>query len=268
MPTEAKGAARDAALAAFGLAGRTAIITGAASGIGKATARLFAATGARVAILDRNEAGARATAAELASEGAEAVGLACDIAQEDTVLRAFDAVSQRFGPIDVLVNNAAYRVPAEFLEVTQGQWDKTFAVIARGTFICMRAAINQMRASGRGGSIVNISTVGSAHTSILGNVNYDAAKAAVDSLTRSAAVEFAVDLIRVNSIMPGGVQTPTLAEIRKSAAWRGPAAAPGRMLGGFAHADELARTILFLASPAASYVNGHVMAVDGGFLVG
>lgn len=260
-------ASTEEALGAYGLDKKVAVVTGAASGIGRATARLFATTGARVAILDQNEEGARKVADEIAEAGGQATGLHCDIADEDSVKEAFGALDERWGPVDVLVNNAAYRGKAEFLEVTQEQWDMCFSVIARGSFYCMRAAIKRMCDSGRGGSIVNISSVGAAHTSILANAHYDAAKAAVDSLTRSAAVEFAAAKIRVNSIMPGGVKTEGLAGIQSNVKWRGPVSMPGRLLGGFAEPIELARAIMFLASPAASYMNGHVMAVDGGYMV-
>lgn len=256
------------ALSAYGLEGKVAVVTGAASGLGRVTAKLFAATGARVAIFDVNESGALLTATQIAEGGGEAIGLHCDISHETSVVKAFEATAAKWGAVDVLVNNAAYRGKGEFLDITQEQWDRCFAVIARGTFYCLRAAINQMRASGKGGSIVNISSVGSAHTSILANAHYDAAKAAVDSLTRSAAVEFAADKIRVNSIMPGGIKTEGLAGIQSSIKWRGPVSMPGRLLGGFAEPIELARAIMFVASPAASYMNGHVMAVDGGYLVG
>lgn len=255
-------------LAAYGLADKTAVITGAASGIGRETAKLFASTGARVAILDMNLEGARAVAQEIVDAGRDAIAIQCDISEEPSVLKAFAQVQERYGALDVLINNAAYRAKAEFLEVTVDEWDRCFAVIARGTFLCLRAAINQMRAAGKGGSIVNISSVGATHTSILANAHYDAAKAAVDSLTRSAVVEFAADGIRVNSIMPGGVKTQGLSNIQSNVRWRGPAATPGRMLGGFAAPIDLARAIMFVASPAACYMNGAVVAVDGGFLVG
>jgi len=256
------------ALSAFTLQGKTAVVTGSASGIGKATARLFAAVGARVVVADLNPQGARSVADEICAAGGQALGLGCDIADESSVEAAFEAAAQAFGPVSVLVNNAAFRGKAEFLDVSVAQWDQMFAVTTRGTFLCMRAAIRRMREAGSGGSIVNVSSAGAAKTTILANAHYDAAKAGVDSLTRSAAVEFAPDCIRVNSVMPGGVKTEGSRGISEAIQLRGPIMQPGRLLLGLAEPEELARAILFIASPAASYITGHVLAVDGGYLAG
>lgn len=256
------------ALSAYQVDGKTCVITGAASGMGRTTAKLFADTGGRVVILDLNEAGGQETADAIKAVGGEAIAIRCDLSDEDDVIAAFDRTAAEFGPIDVLVNCAAYRGKAEFMEVTQQQWDDMFAVTTRGTFYTMRAAIRQMIEAGRGGTIVNISSVCAQHCSIFANAHYDAAKAGVEALTRAAAVEFADDKIRVNCIAPGGVKTEGLSGIQSSIKFRGPATQPGRMLWGYADPIELSRAILFLASPASSYITGHVMAVDGGYLAG
>jgi NAD(P)-dependent dehydrogenase (short-subunit alcohol dehydrogenase family) len=256
------------ALSAFTLDGKVAVVTGAASGMGRTTAKLFADTGARVAIFDLNEAGANDTAQAIREAGGEAIVVACDLEKESDVLAGFDKVATTWGTADILVNCAAFRGKAEFMEVTEQQWNDMFAVTTRGTFYTMRAAIKQMIEAGRGGAIVNISSVCAQHCSIFANAHYDAAKAGVEALTRAAAVEFAEHKIRVNCIAPGGIKTEGLANIQSSINFRGPATQPGRMLWGYADPIELSRAILFLASPAASYVTGHVMAVDGGFLAG
>jgi NAD(P)-dependent dehydrogenase (short-subunit alcohol dehydrogenase family) len=254
------------ALGAFLLDQKVSIVTGAASGLGRVAAKLFADVGARVVALDVNGSGAEKTAEDIRASGGEAIGVRCDISSEPEVISAFEKAEKTFGPTDVLVNCAAYRGKAEFMEVTTKQWDDTFAVTTKGTFLCLRAAVRQMQASKRGGSIVNISSVCAQHTSILANIHYDAAKAGVDAITRAAAVEFATDKIRVNSVMPGGIKTEGLSNIQSSINFRGPATMPGRMMLGYADPIEIARAVLFLASPAASYITGHVMAVDGGFL--
>jgi NAD(P)-dependent dehydrogenase (short-subunit alcohol dehydrogenase family) len=256
------------ALSAYGIDGKVTAITGAASGIGRTTAKLFADTGARVAILDLNEAGAEETAAAIRDVGGEAIAIRCDLGEEGDVVAAFDQIASAFGPVEVLVNCAAYRGKAEFMDVTQQQWDDMFAITTRGTFFTMRAAIRQMIDAGVGGTIVNISSVCAQHCSIFANAHYDAAKAGVEALTRAAAVEFADQKIRVNCIAPGGVKTEGLSGIQSSINFRGPATQPGRMLWGYAEPIELSRAIMFLASPASSYITGHVMAVDGGFLAG
>ena len=253
----------------FRLDDRTAIITGAASGIGKATARLFAAAGARVVIGDLNGEAAVETAADLAQTGSQAIGVAVDVADEAAVDELFAVAQSKFGAIDVLVNNAAYRAKADFMEMPVEEWDRMLAVCTRGTFLCMRAAIRSMRAEGNGGAIVNVSSVSAVHTTISHNGHYDAAKAGVDALTRYAAVEFAEDGIRVNSVQPGGTDTEGSRNIDSTFDLRGPIRLPGRvLLGGRNRPEDVASAILFLAAPAASRITGQALAVDGGFLVG
>jgi NAD(P)-dependent dehydrogenase (short-subunit alcohol dehydrogenase family) len=178
---------------------------------------------------------------------------------------------ESFGGVDLLVNNAAYRRKGAFLSLTVEEWDRMHAVIARGTFLCMRDTIRQMRRQGRGGAIVNVSTIGAAHPTIFNNAHYDSAKSGVNALTRSCAIEFAADGIRINAVMPGGVDTEGMKKMRLSTdsgyVSQGPMTLPGRMPMGVALPIQLASAILFLASPASSYMTGHVMAVDGGYLV-
>ncbi|MDB5583880.1 MAG: short chain dehydrogenase family protein [Bradyrhizobium sp.] len=256
------------ALAAFGLRGKTALITGAASGLGKATALLFLEVGAQVVIADLNGAAALSVAAELAAFG-PTLGVAMDVAEQESVSAAFTAAGDKFGDIDILVNNAAYRSKADTMTMPLDEWDRMHAVNARGSFICLREAVVQMRRKG-GGSIVNISSMSAQHPTIFPNMHYDSSKAGVDAITRLAAVEFAKDNIRVNSVLPGGMDTQGGANIRAAnVAMAGPAVMPGRNpLGRIAQPIEMARAILFLASEAASYVTGVELLVDGGFTKG
>jgi NAD(P)-dependent dehydrogenase (short-subunit alcohol dehydrogenase family) len=142
-------------------------------------------------------------------------------------------------------------------------------VTLRGSFLCAREAIRRMRAKGKGGCVVNISSVGAVHPTLWGvNVHYDAAKAGVDALTRSLASEFASDGIRVNSLLPGGMSSEGGRDISSSYEIRGPMVGPGRIgLGRLADPLEVAQVALFLASPASSYVTGQILAADGGYMV-
>jgi NAD(P)-dependent dehydrogenase (short-subunit alcohol dehydrogenase family) len=257
----------------FSVPDKVAIVTGAASGIGKATARLMADAGAKVVIADLDLAGAEAVATDIVAGGGEAIGVAADVAEEEQVLAMTARAVEAFGGVDILVNNAAYRPKADFMEMTVETWDKMHAVNARGTFLCMRATIKVMREQGkeRGGAIVNISTIGAAHPTIFNNTHYDSSKSAVNGITRTAAAEFAGDGIRINAIMPGGVDTEGSRRMREGGMGfdpKGPIMMPGRLLLGSAQPIQLASAILFLASPASSYMTGHIMAVDGGYLVG
>lgn len=258
----------------FGLEGKVAIITGAASGIGKATAHLTAEVGAKVVVVDLDPAGADAVASDITAQGGTAIAVACDVSEESQVQSAVKQTIDSFGGVDVLINNAAYRPKADFFEMDVATWDKMHAVNTRGTFLFSREVIKVMLAQGkeRGGSIVNISTIGTAHPTIFNNVHYDSSKAGVNGITQSTAAEFAHCGIRINAVMPGGVDTEGSRRMRSEQATgfvpKGPITMPGRLLLGAAQPLELASAILFLSSPASSYMTGHIMAVDGGYLVG
>lgn len=253
----------------FSLAGKVAVVTGSAQGLGRDTATLMAEAGAKVVIADLNPDAAQATAAAIEAKGGIAMACGVNVADEAAVQALFAAVDEKFGSVDILVNNAAHRSKAEFFEMTVEQWDQMQDVTLRGTFLCCREAVKRMKAAGKGGSIVNISSVGSVHTTLWGvNVHYDAAKAGVDSITRSLASEFAADGIRVNSVLPGGMASEGGKNISASFKIRGPMIAPGRIaMGRTANPMEVAQAVFFFASPAASYITGQIVAADGGYMV-
>ena len=260
------------ALAPFTLPGKVALITGAAQGLGRTTAELFLEVGASVVIADLDGEAAKATAQELSAKG-PTLGVAMDVADEKAVQVGFAAAAEKFGGVDVLVNNAAYRKKANTMDMSVEEWDMMLAVCTRGTFLCLREAVKQMRGRG-GGSIVNISSACSHHPMIFPNMHYDSAKAGVDAITRLACVEFAPDKIRVNSVLPGGMNTPgpktmKAAENAGGPVIAGPAMLPGRnLMGRVAEPIEMARAVLFLASDAASYITGVELLVDAGYTKG
>lgn len=249
------------ALSFFGLSGKTAIVTGAGSGIGRATATLFTQVGARVLFVDIAE--------EAVREAAEAAGsphAVCDIADEAQVRAVFAQAQALFGRVDILANVAAYRRKADMMTMPVSEWDVMHAVTTRGTFLMMREAIRLMREQGEGGAIVNVSSISADHPTIFNNVHYDSAKAGVDAMTRAAAVEFADAGIRINSVQPGGTASGGAKQMGEELPFKGPMTMPGRIpLGRISDPVEQARAILFLASPAASYITGHHLAVDGGY---
>lgn len=255
------------ALSPFALDNKVAIITGGASGLGQATAKLFANVGATVVILDIDASGAEKTAAQIRDAGGSATSIPCDLEHESHIVSAFDSAVAAHGRVDIAVNCAAYRRKAEFMEMTEAEWNAMFNITARGTFYVMRAAIKHMIANKIEGSIVNVSSISAQRAVIFANAHYDAAKAGVDALTRSAAIEFSEHKIRINCVAPGGINTPGLENIKSSINFRGPATIAGRLPFGFAEPIEIARAILFLASPAASYITGRILAVDGGHLI-
>jgi len=249
----------------FGLQGQVALVTGAATGIGKATARLLADAGARVVIADKDLAGAEATAGEIAG----AVALGFDLADDSSIEAMLDAIEGRFGRLDVLVNNAAIFPKYPFDTLTSAQWHEMQQINVWGCFAVMRTAATLMRKGGRGGAIVTVSSVGAPRTAVHDQIAYNASKAAIDSMTISAAYELAPDNIRVNSIQPGAVSTlEPKPQPQGHQPPTGPLTAPGRiLLGRPALPDEIAGPILMLAGAAGAYITGQAIVVDGGFFI-
>jgi NAD(P)-dependent dehydrogenase (short-subunit alcohol dehydrogenase family) len=250
---------------AFRLDGKVAAITGGGSGIGRATAATLAGAGAAVAILDIDPARAQAAANEIGG-GANRVSFhAADVSDQSTVEAALGAAAERHGGIDILVNSAGIALRHPAVDLPLPDWDKVVAVNLTGVFLCSRAAARHMMRR-NGGAIVNLASImGLSGGGLYPNVSYQATKGAIVNMTRSLAVEWAKDGIRVNAVAPTWVRTDLTASLldRPGVLERISALTP---LGRLATPAEIAGAILFLASPAASMVTGHTLAVDGGFL--
>jgi NAD(P)-dependent dehydrogenase (short-subunit alcohol dehydrogenase family) len=243
------------------LDGKVAIITGGASGIGRATTLTFLREGAKVVIGDMNEASIAETTA-IAKAGDRLAALRGDVSKEQDVAALVDLAVTRFGGVDCIFNNAG--VGGAFGPIgdtTVEEWDFTFAVLVRGVFLGIKHASNRMKAQGRGGSIINTASVAGIGGGA-GPHAYSGAKAAVANLTRAVSVELASSLIRVNAIAPGGIKTP-LATGRHEAAWDKMIheKQPWPELGMPQHIADAA---LFLASEESRFITGQVLVVDGG----
>jgi NAD(P)-dependent dehydrogenase (short-subunit alcohol dehydrogenase family) len=248
----------------FDFTGKVAIVTGAANGIGAACARLFAGSGAAVALWDVDAAAAQALAAELAAAGARAQGFACNVARSAEVAAALAATVAAFGRVDVLVNNAGIFRAAEFLDIAEADWDAVIDVNLKGAFLVGQAVAREI-ARGGGGAIVNMSSVNGV-TAIPNIASYNASKGGIDQLTRVMALALADRAIRVNAVAPGTIATELAQKAvlgSAEAAARIMSRTPLRRLG---QPEEVAAVCAFLASDAASYMTGEVVYVDGGRL--
>ena len=248
------------------LEGKVAIISGGATGMGGAASKLFAAEGARVAIIDRNETAAAETARAIREAGGVARSFVADVSDETQVIAAVAAVEQAFGGVRVLFNHAGTIVIKPFLETTLTEWDWLHAVNVRSMFLVTRAVLPAMIAAG-GGSIVCTSSI-SAVAGTPMEVLYDTTKGAVHMFARAIAVEFRDRNIRCNAICPGFIRTPhglrELAELKKLGVDVSEAALEAQQ-GRIGEPEEVAQAALFLASDEASFVNGTQLFVDNGF---
>jgi NAD(P)-dependent dehydrogenase (short-subunit alcohol dehydrogenase family) len=241
------------------LNGKVAIVTGAAHGIGRAIAKRYGAEGATVAVCDVDAGGAEAVAREIADAGRTAVAIVTDVSDSAAVDRLFDETLERFGTVDVLVNNAGLTdTERHFLEGDEEWWDRIHAVNLKGSFLCGLRAAKHMAQRGDG-VIINVSSGGGtrAHR---GNAAYDATKGGIEALTRAMAVDLAPYGVRVNGLIPGSIDSKGMSPEAKRE--RGEAIPMGRM----GEPEDMTGAVVFLASDDASYVTGQLIAVDGGIL--
>jgi 3-oxoacyl-[acyl-carrier protein] reductase len=243
--------------------GRIVAITGGALGIGRATAMLFAAEGAAVALGDIDTAGAGTVAKEIVERGGRAIAVGVDVGDVGQVQAFVDRTVTELGRLDVMFANAGIVHSAPFLEHPEAQWHRVLRVNLTGVFLCCQAAARQMVKQG-GGRIITTASINGLR-GVENLVGYNVAKAGVIELTRTMAVELAQHHVTVNAIAPAQIDTRLTRNLPEEARRRRVERIP---MGRFGEADEVARAALFLASDDATFVTGHTLAVDGGYLAG
>jgi NAD(P)-dependent dehydrogenase (short-subunit alcohol dehydrogenase family) len=247
--------------------GRVALVTGAASGMGRAIALALAGEGAAVVVADVAVEGGEQTAAAIADKGGRAVFRRTDVSSSEDVQAMVDTAVAEFGGLDHGVNAAAIENETQPLaDCKEETYDRMLAVNLRSVFLCMKYEIRAMRAQGRGGTVVNIASTNSFRPQPH-QAAYTASKHGVLGLTRAGAVDHAADGIRVNAVCPGAIETPMLLGAI-AARGRDPQEVAGRLslFGRFGSPDEIARAVLWLSSDDSSFTTGHALAVDGGYL--
>jgi glucose 1-dehydrogenase len=247
------------------LEGRSALVTGAARGMGRAIAALFLDEGASVVLVDLDGALVAETARALGGRG-RALAVAGDISRREDVQRAVAVAVEQHGGLDVVAAHAGIAPGAAFLEIDDEQWQRVLDVNVSGAFLCIQEGARAMVAAGRPGAIVVTSSINAFHVEE-GMASYNTSKGAVDALVRSAAIDLAARGIRVNAVAPGVVRT-RIAEWVIDHAVLGPAYRERIPLGRFGEPDDVASTVLFLASDDAGYVTGQTLVVDGGQTLG
>lgn len=252
------------------LSGKTAIVTGGAKGIGQGISYRLAEAGAKVLIADLNIEVAEKTAKELKDKGWMVGAIKVDVSSEEDIKLMIETCKHNFGSLDILVNNAGIFPPAPVAQMTEDVFEKVMHVNLRSVFLATKHGSEVMIAQGRGGSIINVTSIDAIHPSMIGLAHYDASKHGVWGFTKNSALELAEHKIWVNAIAPGGIQTPGVA------AMQGGGPADPEMIKAFmskipmhrmGEPDEIGKVALFLASDMSSYMTGEQIVVDGGALL-
>ena len=248
--------------ALFRLDNQVAVVTGAGAGIGRSIAQMLAAAGAGIVAVDLQQEAADATADGIVRSGGKAVSVAADISGDAGAAEAMEAAMREFGRLDVLVNNAGIYPPGTLLpEIDWATYERVYAVNVFGALRCTSEAARRMKPGGR---IINMSSMESLRPSGPTNTHYSSTKAALNAITRAAAVDLATLGIRVNAILPGLVKTEGTSRVPQELFDHIAGTAPSRRAGV---PEDIAGAALFLASEASSYINGHCLVVDGGVTI-
>jgi len=253
------------------LNGKIAVVTGAGKGIGQAIAERLAEAGAYVVVTDVDNEACQSTVGSIHEHGWKAEAMRLDVTDQSNVFDVIRSVNDSHGSIDIVVNDAGIYPSKPISEMTTEQLRAVLDVNLIGAFQVLKESAAVMRASGKGGKIINVTSIDALHPSMVGLAHYDASKHGLWGLTKNAALEYAQDNIQINAVAPGGVLTPGVAAMQgepsESSADDSAAFLKSIPLGRMGNPDEIATVVLFLASPMSSYMVGSQIVVDGGRLL-